>query len=180
MLPSNTNDTRRQEHHAIGSINRQAANADGVDDREEGTGDSYTEGKRTNGEGGEPGMSCEQAPRLPHIPRTCLKKRQAPLIPVNLLDLIDAAEGPPRGGQGRLTRQSAAKILVRQGVEVCLDFVAQLPVAPPAEQQVGEPGQPHPDSGHDSCPRRRLSMATVRPHRSVSRANRFRPALVRA
>ena len=63
-----------------------------------------------------------------------VEKRQAALVAIALLDLIDAAKALARGETRVGRRQPARDVLVSQQIEMGLDLVRETAVAPVAEQ----------------------------------------------
>ena len=132
---------RSDGDHFLRPLNRQAADADCVDDGEERGVDTDADGERTGrGERKRP-LPAEQPDGEPYVVPKRIDGRQHALVAIDLLDRFDPAEGAPGSGGCRIRRESSANVVVSEQIEVSLDLLVKLAVLLPASEQAGHTRQ---------------------------------------
>ena len=123
----------------------------------------------------------QQGPhRVTGVAAECVEPGKSPLVAHAFAGAIEATEITARRAARVVQRQAVPLVLGSQVVEMRLNFVVELLVHAPADEQRAGSGQQHTPCGHDGSSSSRLTTATVRSHSSVSAASCLLPARVMA
>lgn len=124
-----------ERHELVGTLDRQWPQQHRVDQAEDGGVGAGAERQRDDGHGGKAALPAEHAQGVSQILERRLDERQAAAIPIDLFDLIDAAEGAQRRVPGVVSGHPSAPVLVDLHLEVAADLVVEIPLEPAAREQ---------------------------------------------
>jgi hypothetical protein len=129
----------------------------------------------------EAAIACQQTASEPDVLEERVEERQAPLIAVLGLQLIDATKRAPRRRASLSGTQPLRDEIARQQIEMGLDLVVQAGVASRTNEDVQHSRDEHPSVGeerHQPSSSRRLTIDTVRAQSCDSAASCRRPFAV--
>jgi hypothetical protein len=169
---------RPDRHDAVGIGERQAAQADGVDEREEEAVRADPEREHEDRGRGHRRLSPQHPRRDSDVREEGVHRRHAALVPVALLDRVRLTERTARRQTRRGRRHPAALELLGQQLEMVTDLLIDPILAPPPDDDAAKPDDPFAPATHEPASSSRAISSTVCRHNRSSAASCRRPVRV--